>query len=114
MAIEVIKKEMLQLMEDYQRLKERDPGQFFDPLPKQAQFQWYVGQRFQVVFFAGGNWTGKTITGANTAVQLAMTGCIQTWDVQPILNVDGAFNKWERKRGPLLQGGLRANVGGVA
>ena len=103
MAIEVIKKEMLQLMEDYQRLKERDPWQFFDPLPKQAQFQWYVGQRFQVVFFAGGNWTGKTITGANTAVQLAMTGCIQTWDVKPILNVDGSFSKWERKRGPLLQ-----------
>src|SRR4030067_799877 len=112
MAIEVIKKEMLQLMEDYQRLKERDPWQFFDPRPKQAQFQWYVGQRFQVVFFAGGNWTGKTITGANTAVQFAMTGCIQTWDVKPILNVDGPVCKWEGKRGPLLQGWPGADMGG--
>ena len=53
------------------------PWQFFDPLPKQAAFQRYVGEQFQVVLFAGGNWTGKTHTGANTAVQLAFTGGVQ-------------------------------------
>lgn len=75
-------KRLQDLMEQYKDLKEQYPWQWFQPLDKQAWFQRFVGQRFQVVLLQGGNWTGKTITGANTAAQLAFTGGIK---------VDGSF-----------------------
>jgi hypothetical protein len=64
------------ILKQLRQCKEFYPWQFVKPLPKQAQFLRYVGERNQVVLFQGGNWTGKTLIGANAALQIAFTGGI--------------------------------------
>lgn len=89
------------ILEALQQNKEKYPWQWFKPLPSQALFQRFVGEKFQVVLFQGGNWTGKTITGANTVAQLAYTGEIQTFDVQQVV-VDGK-KQYAHVKGPLIR-----------
>ena len=81
-------KKLAELAEEYESIKQMYPWQWFTPLPKQAEFQRYVGNKFQAVLFQGGNWTGKTITGANTALQLAFSGGIRVGnDFYPVCDV---------------------------
>jgi hypothetical protein len=70
-------KKLSDLMSQYQEMKERYPWQWFKPLPNQERFQRFIGDKFQVVLLQGGNWTGKTITGANTVAQIGFTGGIK-------------------------------------
>lgn len=79
--------------EDLAKVRELEPWRFFYPLPKQADFRRFVGRNFQVVLMQGGNWTGKTITGAAACAEIAESGGIQDYEVEVIHKPDGTFDR---------------------
>jgi len=93
-----IRRDLRQFAEAIEEQRRRYPWRFFMPLPKQALFRRFVGQRFQVVLFQGGNWTGKTITGAQMACELAFSGGIQDYEVEVYLDGEGRYRRRYHKR----------------